>query len=153
MSNATPLPAPDDNSYIWSANDFSNIITIGASAIASVLLVIFKSRCKTINLCWGLINCLREVQSESDEEEGDVAKANKERERLQKKKDENKLSSITGISAPTGLQRTLSEVPSLPKLQHTLSEVPTELSSIVLEPEPEPEPEPAPQPEPPKSTD
>ena len=26
MSNATPLPAPDDNSYIWSANDFSNII-------------------------------------------------------------------------------------------------------------------------------
>ena len=153
MSNASPspLPAPDDNSYIWSANDFSNIITIGASAIASVLLVIFKSRCKTINLCWGLINCLREVQSDSDEEEGDVAKANKERERLQKKKDENKLSSITGISAPTGLQRTLSEVPSLPKLQHTLSEVPTELSSIVLEPEPEPEPEP--QPEPPKSTD
>ena len=56
------------SSYVWNANDYSNIITIGASALASVLLVIFKSRCKTINLCCGLIGCNREVMSESDEE-------------------------------------------------------------------------------------
>ena len=55
--------------YIWNANDYSNIITIGASALASVLLVIFKSRCKTINLCCGLLSCNREVKDDESEEE------------------------------------------------------------------------------------
>ena len=57
-----------NDSYVWNANDYSNIITIGASALASVLLVIFKSRCKTINLCCGLLSCNREVKDESEEE-------------------------------------------------------------------------------------
>ena len=56
-------------SYVWNANDYSNIITIGASALASVLLVIFKSRCKTINLCCGLLSCNREVKDDESEEE------------------------------------------------------------------------------------
>tara|TARA_R100000654_G_scaffold63920_1_gene91308 strand:- start:3079 stop:3366 length:288 start_codon:yes stop_codon:yes gene_type:complete len=55
-------------SYTWNANDYSNIITIGASALASVLLVIFKSRCKTINLCCGLINCIRDPKDDDDDE-------------------------------------------------------------------------------------
>ena len=55
--------------YVWNANDYSNIITIGASALASVLLVIFKSRCKTINLCCGLLSCNREVKDDESEEE------------------------------------------------------------------------------------
>lgn len=63
-----------NDSYVWNANDYSNIITIGASALASVLLVIFKSRCKTINLCCGLLSCNREVKDESEEEnEGEQA--------------------------------------------------------------------------------
>ena len=60
--------------YEWNANDFSNIITISSAAVASVLLVIFKSRCKTINFCCGLINCVRDVKNESDEEENDKKK-------------------------------------------------------------------------------
>jgi hypothetical protein len=55
-------------SYTWNANDYSNIITIGASALASVLLVIFKSRCKTINLCCGLINCIRDPKDDDEDE-------------------------------------------------------------------------------------
>jgi len=58
-----------DESYVWNANDWSNLITISASAIASVLLVVFKSRCVKINLCFGLLNCVREVKDESDTEE------------------------------------------------------------------------------------
>lgn len=57
-----------ETTYNWNANDYSNIITIGASALASVLLVIFKSRCKTINLCCGLINCIRDPKDDDDEE-------------------------------------------------------------------------------------
>jgi len=54
---------------LWTPNDYSNFITISAAAIGSTLLVIFKSRCKNITLCWGLIGCIREVQSDSDEED------------------------------------------------------------------------------------
>tara|TARA_R100001015_G_C4634936_1_gene202767 strand:+ start:6604 stop:6861 length:258 start_codon:yes stop_codon:yes gene_type:complete len=59
----------DLNNTVWTPNDYSNIITIGAAAIGSTLLVIFKSRCKTINLCCGLIGCNREVMSDDDEED------------------------------------------------------------------------------------
>eukprot|EP01047_Picozoa_sp_COSAG01_P118358 COSAG01_NODE_47037_length_394_cov_1.050847_2_plen_37_part_01 len=34
--------------YQWTANDWSNIVTISAAALASVLLVLFKSRCTQI---------------------------------------------------------------------------------------------------------
>ena len=52
----------------WTPNDYSNIITIGAAAVGSVLLIIFKSRCKNIKLCCGVIECIREVKDETDEE-------------------------------------------------------------------------------------
>jgi len=58
-----------DESYVWNANDWSNLITISASAIASVLLVVFKSRCTTINLCCGLLSCNRKPKEEEEEEE------------------------------------------------------------------------------------
>ena len=61
--------AASDEEYVWNANDWSNLITISASAIASVLLVVFKSRCTTINLCFGLLSCNRKPKEEDDEEE------------------------------------------------------------------------------------
>ena len=54
---------------LWTPNDYSNFITISAAAIGSTLLVIFKSRCKTINLCCGLLSCNREVKDDESEEE------------------------------------------------------------------------------------
>jgi hypothetical protein len=53
---------------LWTPNDYSNFITISAAAIGSTLLVIFKSRCKKITICCGLLGCDREVQTDSDEE-------------------------------------------------------------------------------------
>ena len=58
-----------DEKYVWNANDWSNLITISASAIASVLLVVFKSRCTTINLCCGLLSCNRKPKEEEEEED------------------------------------------------------------------------------------
>ena len=54
---------------LWTPNDYSNFITISAAAIGSTLLVIFKSRCKNITLCWGLVGCIREVQDEDTDDE------------------------------------------------------------------------------------
>jgi hypothetical protein len=51
----------------WDANDWSNILTVGAAALCSVLMVIFKSRCSNIKFCCGLLSCDREVKKEDDE--------------------------------------------------------------------------------------
>ena len=53
----------------WSANDYSNIITISSAAIASVLLVVFKSRCSNIKVCCGLFSCDRKLKAEDEEED------------------------------------------------------------------------------------
>ena len=58
----------ESNSTDWDANDYSNLITITASAIASVLLVLFKSRCSKISICFGLLSCDRKVIEGEDVE-------------------------------------------------------------------------------------
>ena len=65
----------DSATYLWTANDWSNIITISSAALASVLLVLFKSRCSTISMCWGLWSCTRAVQDEASDEEQPAAVA------------------------------------------------------------------------------
>jgi len=70
------MSAATATGYSWNANDYSNLITISSAAVASVLLVLFKSRCSNISLCWGLWSCARVVKEDSDEEqppEGAVA--------------------------------------------------------------------------------
>ena len=62
-------------SYTWTANDWSNIVTISSAALASVLLVVFKSRCSKISVCWGLWSCDRVVQDQSDDENDQRADA------------------------------------------------------------------------------
>ena len=44
----------------WTPNDYSNIVTIGGATVGSVMLILFKSRCKKIKLCCGAVECVRE---------------------------------------------------------------------------------------------
>jgi len=53
----------------WTPNDYSNIATVGAAALCSVLLVVFKSRCSNISICFGLLACKRNVPDGSDSDE------------------------------------------------------------------------------------
>ena len=55
--------------YEWNAGDISNIITISSAALASVLMVLFRSRCIRISLCCGLWSCDRVVQEQDEEAE------------------------------------------------------------------------------------
>jgi len=55
-------------------DDFSLDQVAGASAlivssIGGLLLIIFKSRCRTISCCWGMWNCIRDVPEVEEEEE------------------------------------------------------------------------------------
>ena len=56
-------------SDVWTPNDYSNIITIGAAAVGSVLLILFKSRCKNIKLCCGVVECVREPAEDASDDE------------------------------------------------------------------------------------
>tara|TARA_R110000803_G_scaffold15315_2_gene42508 strand:+ start:11553 stop:11840 length:288 start_codon:yes stop_codon:yes gene_type:complete len=61
---------------LWTPNDYSNFITICAAAVGSTLLVIFKSRCKNIKLCCGIIECIREPLDFSDDDDNKENKDN-----------------------------------------------------------------------------
>tara|TARA_E500000318_G_C3530574_1_gene200317 strand:+ start:823 stop:1128 length:306 start_codon:yes stop_codon:yes gene_type:complete len=54
-------------------NDLANLMTVGAAALGSLLLIIFKSRCTNIDcsFLWGLFryNCIRTVNNDSSDEE------------------------------------------------------------------------------------
>ena len=65
--SATPPPLTGFNA--WTANDYSNFVTICAAAVGSTLLVIFKSRCVKISVCFGLWSCDREVQDGDDDDD------------------------------------------------------------------------------------
>ena len=67
-------PAPLTGFDLWTPNDYSNFITICAAAIGSTLLVLFKSRCVKISLCFGMWSCDREV-ADPDEDEAAPAEA------------------------------------------------------------------------------
>tara|TARA_R110002020_G_scaffold455033_1_gene671036 strand:- start:1949 stop:2230 length:282 start_codon:yes stop_codon:yes gene_type:complete len=56
----------------WDANDWSNILTVGAAALCSVLMVLFKSRCSNIKVCFGLLSCDRQVKE--DDEKKNITK-------------------------------------------------------------------------------
>jgi hypothetical protein len=57
----------------WTPNDYSNLATVGAAALCSVLLVVFKSRCSNISICFGLLSCKRNVpDADEDDEEQPV---------------------------------------------------------------------------------
>jgi hypothetical protein len=79
MSNSNDVViVSNDEKYVWNANDWSNLITISASAIASVLLVVFKSRCTTINLCCGLLSCNRKPKDDEEEDDNNNQQNNQE---------------------------------------------------------------------------
>lgn len=48
----------------YTITELSYSIIAISGAISGILLVIWKSRCKTINCCWGGIQCDRDVIEE-----------------------------------------------------------------------------------------
>ena len=71
-------------------DDFSLDQMAGASAliissIGGLLLIIFKSKCRTISCCWGMWNCVRDVNAgeDSDEEKKEEKKEDKKEGELE----------------------------------------------------------------------
>jgi hypothetical protein len=56
----------------WTPNDYSNLATVGAAALCSLMMVLFKSKCSKISLCFGLWSCDRKVTAEVPAEAAEV---------------------------------------------------------------------------------
>ena len=50
----------------FSLDQMAGATALIVSSIGGLLLIIFKSKCKTISCCWGLLNCIREVPANED---------------------------------------------------------------------------------------
>ena len=49
-------------------NDLANLMTVGGAALCSLLMVVFKSKCTKISVCFGIFSCDRTPPVETDEE-------------------------------------------------------------------------------------
>ena len=70
-------------------DDFSLDQVAGASAlivssVGGLLLIIFKSRCRTISCCWGMWSCVREVpvEDESDDDKNKNKDKDKDKDKI-----------------------------------------------------------------------
>jgi hypothetical protein len=48
---------------------FSNLVTICSGIVLAIVAVLYKSKCKKCNLCFGLIQFERDVEIEQDIDE------------------------------------------------------------------------------------
>ena len=51
---------------IWTPSDYSNLATVSAAALCSILMVVFKSRCLKVSLCCGLWSCDRKLKEDTE---------------------------------------------------------------------------------------
>lgn len=70
-------------------DDFSMDQVAGATAlivssVGGLLLIIFKSRCRTISCCWGMWSCVREVpvEDESDDDKNKNKDKDKDKDKI-----------------------------------------------------------------------
>jgi len=54
----------------FSLDQMAGATALVISSLGGLLLIVFKSRCKTIKCCWGLWSCVREIpDADSDGDE------------------------------------------------------------------------------------
>ena len=58
-------------------------------SVGGLCLILFKSRCSSITICWGLWSCNRKVMTEEE-----LEKAEKDKKEAEKKKEDEKVSLV-----------------------------------------------------------
>ena len=77
----------------YTIDQVAGALALTLGSVGGLCLILFKSRCSTISICWGLWSCNRVVLDE-DEEDDKNEKDKKDAELLKKKEDEEKVSLV-----------------------------------------------------------
>ena len=64
----------------FSLDQMAGATALIVSSIGGLLLIIFKSRFKTINCCWVMWNCERDVNADDSDEEKQTVKKEEKKE-------------------------------------------------------------------------
>ena len=74
----------------YNINEVAGALSLAIGSLGGLCLILFKSRCKTISICYGLWKCNREVLDE------DETKEKEEKDKKDKdKKDKDKIDNET----------------------------------------------------------
>ena len=76
----------------YTIDQVAGALALTLGSVGGLCLILFKSRCSTITLCWGLWSCNRKVMTEEELEKAEKDK--KDAELLKKKEDEEKVSLV-----------------------------------------------------------
>ena len=69
----------------YNINEVAGALSLAIGSLGGLCLILFKSRCKTISICYGLWKCSREVLDEDEIKE----KEKKDKEKKDKEKLDN----------------------------------------------------------------
>ena len=64
----------------FSLDQMAGATALIVSSIGGLLLIIFKSKCRTISCCWGMWNCVRDVNADDSYEEKQTVKKEDKKE-------------------------------------------------------------------------
>jgi len=76
----------------YTIDQVAGALALTLGSLGGLCLILFKSRCSTITICWGLWSCNRKVMTEEELEKAEKDK--KDAELLKKKEDEEKVSLV-----------------------------------------------------------
>ena len=76
----------------YTIDQVAGALALTLGSLGGLCLILFKSRCSTISICWGLWSCNRKVMTEEELEKAEKDK--KDAELLKKKEDEEKVSLV-----------------------------------------------------------
>ena len=71
----------------YTIDQVAGALALTLGSVGGLCLILFKSRCSTITLCWGLWSCNRKVMTEEELEKAEKDK--KDAELLKKKKEDD----------------------------------------------------------------
>tara|TARA_R100000773_G_C4143094_1_gene68580 strand:- start:124 stop:315 length:192 start_codon:yes stop_codon:yes gene_type:complete len=52
-----------------SGSDLAFLITTGTGALVAIIVAVQKSKCSSINMCWGCMNCIRSPEFTENKKE------------------------------------------------------------------------------------
>ena len=84
----------------YTIDQVAGALALTLGSVGGLCLILFKSRCETITICWGLWSCNRKVMTEEELEKAEKDK--KEAIRIEeKKKEDEKVSLVKPTTSST----------------------------------------------------
>tara|TARA_R110000824_G_scaffold181215_3_gene361955 strand:- start:409 stop:693 length:285 start_codon:yes stop_codon:yes gene_type:complete len=80
----------------YTIDQVAGALALTLGSLGGLCLILFKSRCSTITICWGLWSCNRKVMTEEE-----LEKAEKDKKEAEKKKEDEKVSLVSPTTSST----------------------------------------------------